>query len=63
MAAGGGMKTMAPQACSTVDSHHEVKERKATQVFPLLANTKSQATSFAAYDWTTRPCKFLPYDA
>ena len=23
----------------------------------LLANTKSQTTSFVAYDWTTRACK------
>ena len=31
--------------------------------FMLLANTKSQAMSFVAYDWTTRPSiKFVLYD-
>ena len=57
------------KSISTLDSHPEVKERRATQVFPASGCTKLQATSFAAYDWTTRwpwssrPSKFLPYDA
>ena len=31
--------------------------------FPLLADTKSQATFFVAYDWTIRPSRFPKYDA
>ena len=30
---------------------------------PLLANAKSQATSFVAYDWIIGLVKFLSYDA
>ena len=60
MAARDRVKTMVPRACSTLDGHPEVKQRRATQVFPALANTKSQATSFAAYDWTTTPSQTSP---
>ena len=55
MAARDRVKTMVPRARSTLDGPPEVKQRRAIQVFPLPANTKTQATSFVAYDWTTRP--------
>ena len=58
MVARDRVKTMVPRARSTLDSHPEVKQRKATQVFPT--NTKSQAKSFAAYDWTIRSSKISP---
>ena len=57
MTARDGVKTMVPRARSTLDGHPEVKQRRATQIFLLLSNSKSQATSFAAYDWITRPSK------
>ena len=55
MAARDRVKTMVPRARSTLDGPPEVKQRRAIQVFPLLANTKTQATSFVAYNRTTRP--------
>ena len=56
LAARDRVKTMASRTPSTLNGHPEVIERRATTGFsPLLANTKSQATSFLAYDWTTRP--------
>ena len=56
MAVRDRVKTMAPGALSTLEGHPKVKE-ELHKCFPLLANTKSQATSFAAYNWTTRPSK------
>ena len=55
MAARDRVKTMVPRARSTLNGPPEVKQRRAIQVFPLPANTKTQVTSFVAYDWTTRP--------
>ena len=38
-------------------------KEKLYRFFPFLANTKSQAISFMAYNWTTtRPGKFLLYN-
>ena len=64
MAARDRVKTMVPRARSTLDGHPKVKQRRATQVSPLLANTKAQATSFVAYDWTVlaRISKISLYD-
>ena len=49
MAARDRVKTMAPGTLSTLEGHPKVKE-ELHKCFPLLANTKSQATSFAAYN-------------
>ena len=53
MVARDRVKTTALRTRSTLDGHLEIKERRAKQVFPVLANTKLQATSFVAYDWTS----------
>ena len=47
---------MAPGALSTLEGHPKVKE-ELHKCFPFLANTKSQAASFVAYKWATRPSK------
>jgi len=57
MSARERVKTIVSRACN---KHPEVKQRRAAQIFPVLASTKSQATSFAAYDWTTWPGKISP---
>ena len=65
MAAEDRVKTIVPRARSTLDSHPEVKQEELHRFFLLLANTTSQASSFAAYDWTSSVLglvKFLPYD-
>ena len=54
------VKTMVPKVCNTFDSHPEVKQRRATEVF---FTSKSQVSSFTAYNWTARPSKILLYDA
>ena len=36
------------------------KNEELHRFFPLPAKAKSQATSFAAYEWTTRPSLFFP---
>ena len=57
-------ETITSRTHSTPNCHSEINERRATQVF--YANTKSQATSFAACDWPDYlldRIKFLPYDA
>ena len=56
MAVRDQVKTMAPRTLSTLEGYPKVKE-ELHKCFPLLANTKSQATFFAAYNWTTRPSK------
>ena len=54
------VKTMVPRRThSTLDGHPNVKE-ELHRCFPLLANTKPQTISFAAYNWTTRPSKISP---
>ena len=58
MVARDRVKTIVQRARSTLDSHPEVKlQRRATQDFPA---SRSQVSSFAAYDWTTRPSKISP---
>ena len=59
MAVKNRVKTMVPRACSTLEGRPEVKE-KLHSFFPLLADTKSQATPFVAYDWTTKPSTISP---
>ena len=59
MAARDQVKTMATRTLSTVDAHPKFKEELHT-CFLLLANTKLQATSYVAYNWTARPSKISP---
>ena len=53
MAARDQVKTMVPEAHSTLDAHPKNNKEKLHSFFLLLANTKSQATYFVAYDWSS----------
>ena len=55
VAVGDGVKTMVPRACSTLVVALKLNKKELHRFFPLLGNTKSLATFFAAYGWTARP--------
>ena len=61
----GARERVASRTRSTLDGHPvKLKKEELHRFFLLLDNTKSQATSFVAYDWTrTRLSKILLYDA
>ena len=63
MAARDQVKAKVKRASSRFDGRPKVKQGNATQVFVcywLTQGHKPQATSFMAYDWTTRHSRISP---